>query len=51
MSIRSALALAMELAGVGLVAGSLSWALHPAAGGIVAGAYLFVVAQLAGRER
>ncbi|GIW15677.1 MAG: hypothetical protein KatS3mg063_1530 [Tepidiforma sp.] len=41
----------MEVAGVALVAGSLGWALHPAVGGVIAGAYLFTIAQFVGRER
>lgn len=48
---KTALSIAMEVAGVGLVAGSLGWALHPAVGGVIAGAYLFTIAQFFGRER
>ncbi|MCX7619018.1 hypothetical protein [Tepidiforma sp.] len=48
---KTALSFAMEVAGVVLVAGSLGWALHPAVGGVIAGAYLVTIAQFVGRER
>lgn len=44
-----ALATALEAFGVAVIAGALGWALHPAAGAVIAGAYLVALGWAVGR--